>query len=366
MYLPVYVITIINRRYFAALEEESSFKPGVVSDELRSALGLHRDKLPIWIYRMRVLGYPPGWLKVADMTKTVVPLIDGEQDSRNNSQSRINQEERTYNVDSLVTYPGFNAPVPEGVKDDWRLLRMPPMMKHQQLAVATATMKRPKPVPYKRVNISKATDLGEDKEMEDSMEESVNRIELLEKAKQEAEAKKLDPESSELEEGSRSRRITVGVPVPSSYLKPKPPLEKWSENNSLADLIYFENLPNSTGTFDKMRSVLGSVRAKLFSNNDDGARNMESKEDESNASQTSFEASTSQLVDSQVINISMTSNGDDESSSVAILDDNKSQEEIICISPSLASVEDEISTKANIQMEDGEINEVEDDIQIIE
>lgn len=66
-------------------------------------------------------------------------------------------------------------------------------------------------------------------------------------------------------EQSFKRLISVGVPVPDSYKTTKPPLEKWSENNSLAELIYFENLPNSTGVFDKMRSVLGSVRAKLFS-----------------------------------------------------------------------------------------------------
>ncbi|VDQ07937.1 unnamed protein product [Trichobilharzia regenti] len=33
--------------------------------KLRKALGLGRHDIPIHIYRMRSLGYPPGWLKKA-------------------------------------------------------------------------------------------------------------------------------------------------------------------------------------------------------------------------------------------------------------------------------------------------------------
>lgn len=62
-----------------------------------------------------------------------------------------------------------------------------------------------------------------------------------------------------------TKLISVGSPIPDSYDAKKPPLENWSENNSLADLIYFENLPNSTGVFDKMRSTLRNIRNKLFS-----------------------------------------------------------------------------------------------------
>ncbi|CAG2166983.1 unnamed protein product, partial [Oppiella nova] len=53
------------KRYF---DNSSKIKPGVISEELREAAGIHRDKLPIWIYRMRVLGYPPGYLKQAQVS----------------------------------------------------------------------------------------------------------------------------------------------------------------------------------------------------------------------------------------------------------------------------------------------------------
>lgn len=96
------------------MADGEKFKPGVISDKLREAIGLHRDKIPIWVYRMRVLGYPPGWLNIADMSKTVVPIHDG------NGEADVKPDptqEATYNLESLVVYPGFNASLPEGVND---------------------------------------------------------------------------------------------------------------------------------------------------------------------------------------------------------------------------------------------------------
>lgn len=57
-----------------------NIKPGVVSEELRNALGISKKSLPIWIHRMRILGYPPGWLKKADMTNTTIDFINGDDD----------------------------------------------------------------------------------------------------------------------------------------------------------------------------------------------------------------------------------------------------------------------------------------------
>lgn len=129
---------------------------------------------------------------------------------------------------------------------------MPPMQKHQQLDFATATMKRPKPVPYKRFKLSSP---------EKSFNESKDTIEEIgiEPAGDEAEIVE-----SEGTEKKTTKLISVGSPIPDSYIKSKPPLENWSENNTLAELIYFENLPNYTGVFDKMTSVLRSVRNRLF------------------------------------------------------------------------------------------------------
>ena len=194
---------------------------------------------------MRVLGYPPGWLKAADMTKTVVAIIDGSQ----GDDEVPSQEDKTYNVEQLVVYPGFNAPLPEGVKDDYRSLRMPPMQLHQQLSFATSTMKKPKPIPYTKFKLNDSSsqlDLSLNSTMNDPV--------------------KNEPPSGQPEVVKTRKVVSIGIPIPDSYVKAKkPPLEKWSENNSLADLIYFENLPTSTGVFDKMRGVLGGIRTRLSS-----------------------------------------------------------------------------------------------------
>lgn len=47
------------------------------SDELLTALGVDGNTLPPLIYRMRQLGYPPGWLKEAEMENSGLALYDG-------------------------------------------------------------------------------------------------------------------------------------------------------------------------------------------------------------------------------------------------------------------------------------------------
>lgn len=47
------------------------------SGELLNALGIDSHTLPPLIYRMRQLGYPPGWLKEAEMENSGLMLYDG-------------------------------------------------------------------------------------------------------------------------------------------------------------------------------------------------------------------------------------------------------------------------------------------------
>ena len=77
-------------------------------------MNIHIDKLPIWIYRMRVLGYPPGWLQHA--TVSTLAIFDGTtEDGELNDSSEAQVQQ--YNKEALIEYPGFNTPVPEGVRD---------------------------------------------------------------------------------------------------------------------------------------------------------------------------------------------------------------------------------------------------------
>lgn len=55
--------------------------------------------------------------------------------------------------------------------------------------------------------------------------------------------------------------IEYGSPIPVSSNSKKPPLEKWAEG--MGNLIYFENLPNSTGMFKKMKNIISKIRKEL-------------------------------------------------------------------------------------------------------
>ena len=37
------------------------------SDDLREALGIQENQLPPYIYMMRLHGYPPGWMREAEV-----------------------------------------------------------------------------------------------------------------------------------------------------------------------------------------------------------------------------------------------------------------------------------------------------------
>ena len=89
----------------AKFEQYQHFKPGVISDELRKALNLANHDLPPFIYRMRMLGYPPGWLPGNHDSGIVMYGKEGKEESNKNEQ---------LDSEKFVHYPGFNVPVPAG------------------------------------------------------------------------------------------------------------------------------------------------------------------------------------------------------------------------------------------------------------
>lgn len=46
-------------------QPRSNTRPGILSDTLRYAMDLEPEEVPIHVYRMRIFGYPPGWLENA-------------------------------------------------------------------------------------------------------------------------------------------------------------------------------------------------------------------------------------------------------------------------------------------------------------
>ncbi|KAM7391960.1 hypothetical protein PAMP_022606 [Pampus punctatissimus] len=115
-----------NQRYHADEVEErfSKYKPGIMSEELLSALGIDGNTLPPLIYRMRQLGYPPGWLKEAEMENSGLTMYDGNvpKEGENTDKQNI-----SYDVTKLVDFPGFNVPAPNKMKDEFMQFGSIPM-----------------------------------------------------------------------------------------------------------------------------------------------------------------------------------------------------------------------------------------------
>lgn len=66
-------------RYHVDVEQKfGHLVAGELSKDLRDALGLRSKELPIHIYRMRMFGYPPGWLEHAKVSSSGLTLFDSE------------------------------------------------------------------------------------------------------------------------------------------------------------------------------------------------------------------------------------------------------------------------------------------------
>ncbi|XP_047447826.1 zinc finger CCHC domain-containing protein 8 [Mugil cephalus] len=118
-----------NQRYHADEVEErfSKYKPGVMSEELLTALGVDGNTLPPLIYRMRQLGYPPGWLKEAEMENSGLMLYDGNGPGNGSLTDASNSQNISYDVSKLVDFPGFNVPAPNKMKDEFMIHGSIPM-----------------------------------------------------------------------------------------------------------------------------------------------------------------------------------------------------------------------------------------------
>ncbi|XP_070806731.1 zinc finger CCHC domain-containing protein 8 isoform X3 [Pituophis catenifer annectens] len=126
-----------QQRYHADEVEErfGRFRPGIISEELQDALGVTEKTLPPFIYRMRQLGYPPGWLKEAEMEKSGLTLYDGKASPSSEAEEESHPHENpcvSYDLSKLINYPGFNMSTPSGVTDEWRMFGSVPLQPSQQ------------------------------------------------------------------------------------------------------------------------------------------------------------------------------------------------------------------------------------------
>ncbi|XP_076627721.1 zinc finger CCHC domain-containing protein 8 homolog isoform X2 [Colletes latitarsis] len=96
--------------------------PGQLSSSLRKALGLRDHELPRHIYRMRKLGYPPGWLEEARLQHSGLSLFNSEGIAENDPNEKgiifEDGDRDQYDVKKIYDFPGFNVPPPIGIRDE--------------------------------------------------------------------------------------------------------------------------------------------------------------------------------------------------------------------------------------------------------
>lgn len=288
-----------NSRYYEP-NPTDDIKPGKISEELKKALNIPDNDIPIWIYRMRALGYPPGWLKKAIVESNDIFEADVTPNSNKRSHDQQEQEEIQYDHSKLIEYPGFNAPLPPGVNDYHYYVNMPGMLEHQQLEYAKKHMKRPPPETKRaRSDFNTSIDSQQASHSSKAMTSHVDqkiqvKHEMFGSQPQPSTSSatkiKLEPnKSSKIEEKSNeesestssedandttsdsltkdpvsktkdvAKLVSKGSPMPKLD---RQPLERFSEGVT-TELLYFENIANSTGRFDNIRGLLNTMRKSL-------------------------------------------------------------------------------------------------------
>uniref|UniRef100_A0A182MHG9 PSP proline-rich domain-containing protein n=1 Tax=Anopheles culicifacies TaxID=139723 RepID=A0A182MHG9_9DIPT len=105
------------------------FVPGSLSLELRNALGLGPRDIPLHVYKMRVFGYPPGWMEDARITHSGLQLFGSNGDAvqhSDESDGEVDNARMKYDVRRIIAYPGFNEPPPPEMFDDSKYFGVPP------------------------------------------------------------------------------------------------------------------------------------------------------------------------------------------------------------------------------------------------
>lgn len=105
---------------------------GKISKRLRRALGLLPNQLPRHIYRMRCLGYPPGWVEEAKVSHSGVSLFNSEgkevaDPGFEDGEIVAEGAKDKFDIKKIIAYPGFNCPCGEDVLEEFEWLNSKPM-----------------------------------------------------------------------------------------------------------------------------------------------------------------------------------------------------------------------------------------------
>jgi len=261
------------------LQKFGHLSPGLPSSKLSEALGLRSDELPRHIYRMRELGYPPGWLSHAQINQSGITLyhdrgkvLKAEEDG----EVVEVQDKLVYDTSRLVEWPGFNSEVPRDFRDDTERMRV-----RRRSGVESITRMRERlgvkeQKGYVRGEMMDTSTTKMDTEEEEGERPPGEEAETPpgdedvppgedrppgEKEEDETPVTPIKPSLKSLGSGNVTQ-TDPGTPICEKF-SPFGKLPKYDNfGKDMTEHIAFENLPNATGNWDKMRGVLKGVRGK--------------------------------------------------------------------------------------------------------
>lgn len=111
--------------------EYGNLVPGMISKELRAALGLSETQIPLHVYRMRLFGYPPAWIEEAKIHNSGLSLFvekDKKQLQPGADEGEMEENDFKYDVQKIFDFPGFNVEPDHPYLDQYRILNTPPML----------------------------------------------------------------------------------------------------------------------------------------------------------------------------------------------------------------------------------------------
>jgi len=245
----------LNTRYH--VDEAQKFghlKPGLPSKNLRRALGLKGGRLPSYIYRMREKGYPPGWLKAAEINHSNVALFVNQEQALpdhgdEDGEIADAEDKKQYDISRIQEWPGFNVKLDEDFQknfsDETERYRVKPIRDDQSKDEMVKKMSLKEQKGYVRG------------EMQDTSTKKTEKNDELLKTPS-GEIPEIQTTPARLE----TKTIDNGTPIVQMHspFTNLPKSEKWTTQTT--DHIMFENLPDSTGKWDQMSSLIKGIREK--------------------------------------------------------------------------------------------------------
>ncbi|XP_047527514.1 zinc finger CCHC domain-containing protein 8 isoform X2 [Vanessa atalanta] len=153
-----------NRKAFPAkvgryhVEDDQKYGhlvPGRISSTLRNALGLKRYELPLHIYRMRLLGYPPGWLEEARISHSGITMFDSTGTAILDPEEEEGEvcepgSKDKFDIKKILDFPGFNVSASSQYVEEGHLFGLPPMSEQDSKMIMLQTLAPNAVKAYKR------------------------------------------------------------------------------------------------------------------------------------------------------------------------------------------------------------------------